>query len=57
MRAKLQAPIQTARDIVIHLSLDERFVEAFRKHAEENPPCSMSDSEKEVAQIETNQIL
>lgn len=48
LRAKLQAPILMARNIVIHLTLDERFVEAFRRQVEENAPFEMAESEKEV---------
>lgn len=48
MKNKLQAPVEMARDIVIRMSLDDRFVEAFRQQAEMNPPYPMSDDQKEV---------
>lgn len=42
LRAKLQAPIEKARDIMIHQSLSERFVQAFVNHARENPRYPVS---------------
>ncbi|CAG5122495.1 unnamed protein product [Candidula unifasciata] len=37
LKEKLQAPIRNARNIVIHQSLSDRFLKAFREFVEENP--------------------
>ncbi|BFZ01866.1 hypothetical protein BsWGS_04905 [Bradybaena similaris] len=37
LKEKLQAPIRNARNIVIHQSLSDRFLKAFREFVEDNP--------------------
>ena len=48
LRAKLRAPVQAARDIIVHQSLSERFVEAFLQQTAQNPKFPMPEEQKQV---------
>ena len=47
LREKLQAPIRNARNVVIHQSLSDRFVQAFRDQVEQNVTYKLPDGDRE----------
>ena len=51
LRAKLQAPLTAARELLIHATLDERFVDAFRQAVQQNEPTLWDDDQKAVRDI------
>ena len=38
LKEKLRSPVRHAQDVIIHQSLSDRFLAAFREHAEKNEP-------------------
>lgn len=46
LREKIQAPIRNARNIIIHQSLTDRFLEAFRQQVEENDRVILAETDE-----------
>ena len=46
LREKLQAPIRNARNVVIHQSLSDKFIEAFKEHVAQNDAYHLQDGEE-----------
>ena len=46
LREKLQAPIRNARNVVIHQSLSDRFIEAFREQVSHNETYQLQGEEE-----------
>lgn len=52
LREKLQAPIRNARNVVIHQSLSDKFIEAFKEQVSQNTRYQLNEGE-EVMNIRT----
>lgn len=46
LREKLQAPIRNARNVVIHQSLSDKFIEAFKEQVAQNDAYHLQDGEE-----------
>ena len=46
LREKIQAPIRNARNIIIHQSLTDRFLEAFREQVELNEKFFLAETDE-----------
>ena len=57
LREKLQAPIRNARNVLIHQSLSDRFVEAFRYQVEQNEKYVLSQEMEVSTCIKTGKLI
>ena len=46
LREKLQAPIRNARNVVIHQSLSDKFIEAFKEQVSQNEVYTLQEEEE-----------
>jgi len=57
LKTKVQAPLEIARDVMIHLTLDEKFVEAFVDHVRTNPRCVLDPDVKQAGAFVKMRLL